>query len=622
MAAFLRTTLLIIATLVCAVKSVSQPIDAAICKEDTFPFINSYIEIFKADTLVTLDSVLQQRGNFRPMGEASVIFWGYDPYFYWYRFSVENKDSVDKELFFFMGQLGVRDAELFQNHQGTLKSLGHTGYSHPFESRPYLHSHYLYPIIIPANSVDTFYLRLDESHAYKTFAFALFHPRAMKKRENKFYFSFGIMVGLLLLFLIFNFYLFLNNREKIHFWYTIYIAAQIFLLLKHEGLDQEFFGLDSELGYRATSMASSGAIAIVLLMHVVQLFIGGISRDDYVFKAVSFVKWSLLTMTFVQWLVFLVEPSNLVEVFVVKTTNATTFVGLLTILIYSTYGIYKGFKPGWLILAGLGIFLFGGIERILFLTSDSYLLPPSLFEIGIVVETMVISFGLMYRYQRHEIEKNKIAAQLQKQKVVQVKRIISAQEEERKRIAEDLHDDLGSNLAVIKLNLQSLESDEGQKSSLMQLLDDTSAHVRQVSHNLMPPEFANTSLKDVIAAYVQQLNEDSRVSFAFYQKGGSKYFGKDEELMIYRIVMELTNNILKHAEATEATIQLFYHDESFEMVVEDNGKGFSDGSGNGIGLKSIQSRVQYLQGELAIDSNKAGTTIIVSIPLKSRQNDS
>ncbi|MEQ8812998.1 MAG: hypothetical protein RIE59_28255, partial [Imperialibacter sp.] len=84
-----------------------------------------------------------------------------------------------------------------------------------------------------------------------------------------------------------------------------------------------------------------------------------------------------------------------------------------------------------LILAGLGIFLFGGIERILFLTSDSYLLPPSLFEIGIVVETMVISFGLMYRYQRHEIEKNKIAAQLQKQKVVQVKRIISAQDEER-----------------------------------------------------------------------------------------------------------------------------------------------------------------------------------------------
>lgn len=620
MALLLKANLLGVALLMSITISISQPIDISAAKEDSPLFINGYVEIFQADTLINLDSILKQEANFKPIGVKPVVFWGYDPYYYWYRFIVNNKDSVARELIFFMGQLGIRDAELFQSNRNGWQSLGHTGYSYPFESRPYLHSRYLYRITVPPHSIDTFYLTIDESHAYKTFAFALFHPKAMKRIENRFYFSFGLMIGLLLLFLVFNFYLFLNNLEKIHFWYTVYIAAQIFLLLKHEGLDLEFLGLDSELGYRATSMASSGAMTIVLLMHVVQLFINNVSKGDYLFHIVSLVKWLLLAMAIVQWFVFLIEPVNQIEVIVVKVTNGATFVGLLSILAYSIYGIYKGFKPGWLILSGLGIFLFGGIERILFLTSHSHLLPPSLFEIGIVVETIVISFGLMLRYQNHEREKNKIAAELQKQKVNQVRNVIGAQEEERKRIAEDLHDDLGSNLAVIKLNLQSLEAGDDQKSSLIQLLDDTSAHVRNVSHNLMPPEFASTNLKDVIAAYIRQLNEDSKISFVFYQKGEGGYFVKDEELMIYRIVMELTNNILKHSKATEATIQLFYYDESFQLMVEDNGKGFSDGLGEGIGLKNIQSRVQYLQGELTVDSNKLGTTVIVSIPLKPRQN--
>ena len=623
MKTLLKTTLLIVAMLMTAAKLTSQPIDAAVCKEDSYPLVNKYVEVLKTNFLIPFDSVTKPLydSKFIRLDNDPIIHVGYDEFHYWFRFKIYNGDSTSRQLMLLLGQLGMREGELFQSSDDGWKSLGKIGYSYPFESRPYAYAHYTYPISIGPKTTDTFYLTTDESHAYRVIALALLHPKAQKKMEARFYFSFGLMIGMLLLFLFFNFYLYFSTFDKIHFWYSLYIVIQILLLFKHENLDAQFLGMDSRSGYRTLGMAGVAALSIGMLIQVLQLFFTNIGSKSLLYKTTSIVKWILFLSAAVHFFVFYIEIPHRPEIILFEIANKSTFVGLILIVINCVYSLYKGFNTSWLILVGLLIFLIGGFERILFLTSSSYLFPPSLFEIGMVIETIVISFGLMYRYRIYQREKEKITSELQKQKVVQVKKIISAQEEERKRIAEDLHDDLGSNLAVIKLNLQSLESDEGQKASLMQLLDDTSAHVRQVSHNLMPPEFANTNLKDVIAAYVQQLNEDSRVSFAFYQKGGSKYFGKDEELMIYRIVMELTSNILKHAEATEATSQLFYHDESFEMVVEDNGKGFSDGSGNGIGLKSIQSRVQYLQGELAIDSNKAGTTVIVSIPLKSKQND-
>ena len=93
-------------------------------------------------------------------------------------------------------------------------------------------------------------------------------------------------------------------------------------------------------------------------------------------------------------------------------------------------------------------------------------------------------------------------------------------------------------------------------------------------------------------------------------------FSKQEELTIYRIIMELTSNINRHSSATEATIQLIYHQHQLSIMVEDNGKGFYTAATNGIGLKNISSRVNYLAGSLNIDSGEKGSTIMIDIPYK------
>jgi signal transduction histidine kinase len=235
---------------------------------------------------------------------------------------------------------------------------------------------------------------------------------------------------------------------------------------------------------------------------------------------------------------------------------------------------------------------------------------------GVVFETVIISFGILYRYNLFKREKEMLALELEVNKTQASLQLIGTQEAERKRIAQDLHDDLGGSLASIKMNVQNLRLDTNQQKPIIQLLDRASDSVRNISHNLMPPQFEATSLKTILTNHYNQLNSQGKTTFNFYCSEESLRFNKTDELMIYRIINELTNNVLKHSSATEATIQLVYYDTYLQIMAEDNGTGIKPGNIDGIGLKNIQSRVDYLGGKLNIHSNDFGTTVIIIIEYK------
>ncbi|WP_332913303.1 sensor histidine kinase [Algoriphagus boritolerans] len=121
-------------------------------------------------------------------------------------------------------------------------------------------------------------------------------------------------------------------------------------------------------------------------------------------------------------------------------------------------------------------------------------------------------------------------------------------------------------------------------------------------------------LVKALANEVELLNQEVSVKVLFYHKLETE-IPKATEVMVYRIVIELISNSLKHAEASEIAIQLISDPEKLELIVEDDGKGFSDEQKiRGLGLNNINSRVNYLKGELTIDSNSNGTTTLITIP--------
>lgn len=232
------------------------------------------------------------------------------------------------------------------------------------------------------------------------------------------------------------------------------------------------------------------------------------------------------------------------------------------------------------------------------------------------MEVIIISYGLMYRYNQYKKEKDDLAVQLQSQKAKAAEEILSTQEQEQKRIAQDLHDELGGNLAAIKMTLQSFNLPVDQMDLVNSLIDNASDNARHIAHNLMPPDFENTSLHVILDHYYRQISSESKIIFHFFYTGKPQGFTKPDELVIYRIIMELTNNIFRHAEATEATIQLVYTETGLRTMVEDNGRGIGNAAPHGMGLKNLQTRVGLLNGKIVIDSGATGTTIMIQIPYK------
>ncbi len=155
----------------------------------------------------------------------------------------------------------------------------------------------------------------------------------------------------------------------------------------------------------------------------------------------------------------------------------------------------------------------------------------------------------------------------------------------------------------------------------MAMIQKASDDLRRIAHNLMPPEFNETKLSDLLSAHISNLNMENTHKFQFIVSGSNNHFNKQQELFIYRVVLELTNNIIRHAAATEASIQLLYYADHLKIMVEDNGIGFSKVNNEGIGLSSIKSRISYLHGDLNIDSSEYGTTILINIPYLHKESN-
>lgn len=215
--------------------------------------------------------------------------------------------------------------------------------------------------------------------------------------------------------------------------------------------------------------------------------------------------------------------------------------------------------------------------------------------------------------------------QLEKDKqLLAIDAMLKGQEEERSRLAKDLHDGLGGMLSGVKLSFVNMkenlimdtESVTSFEKSILQL-DNTIAELRKVAHNLMPEALVKFGLKNAILDFCNSMQLSSKTKIIFEQLGTERLLSNTADLYIYRIVQELINNAIKHADADQILVQLTKTNDKVLLTVEDDGKGFNTElirSAKGIGLKNIQQRVDYLKGKIDIASQAAeGTSVNIEL---------
>ncbi|MGZ4064168.1 MAG: tetratricopeptide repeat-containing sensor histidine kinase [Bacteroidia bacterium] len=217
---------------------------------------------------------------------------------------------------------------------------------------------------------------------------------------------------------------------------------------------------------------------------------------------------------------------------------------------------------------------------------------------------------LLINLKRKRIERENILQQSEirqlknEQQLLAANAVLKGQEEERLRIAKDLHDGLGGLLSGIKLTLLGIRNDnsEHQKKALLQL-DNAINEMRQISHSMVPEALNKFGLVDAINDVCTSLSHSSHTKINFQAIGITERLENTVETNLYRILLELLNNTIKHASATEVFIQIIRQNNTLSVMFEDNGVGFDlNQKTDGIGLKNILWRIKLLNGTADIQS--------------------
>jgi signal transduction histidine kinase len=231
----------------------------------------------------------------------------------------------------------------------------------------------------------------------------------------------------------------------------------------------------------------------------------------------------------------------------------------------------------------------------------------------------------LFGYKRFRSQKEKQLQQvMMEQQDLAARSILSAEENERKRIAGDLHDGVGQVMSAAKMNLSAIESelrfnDEAQRQrfeKIISLVDESCREVRAVSHNMMPNALIKSSLAGAVREFINQV--DARVlKINLHTEGLNETTDSNTEAVLYRVIQECVNNVIKHAHAQQLDISLIRDQDGISVTIEDNGRGFSPSATvAGIGLKNVRTRINYLKGTVEWDTAPGkGTVVGIWVPV-------
>jgi len=235
-----------------------------------------------------------------------------------------------------------------------------------------------------------------------------------------------------------------------------------------------------------------------------------------------------------------------------------------------------------------------------------------------VALTLLALLILSVLFQQKKVAKQKMAQLKTEQEIASLKSLMTGEEKERSRIARELHDGLGGILAAARMQLSNLSSeiDHQKIPAVEDLLLKASTESRRISHNLLPENLVKLGLDDALKDFIHGINEGKIIEVEYHSIGLEERLPENVELSVYRIIQELINNIIKHSGATEALVQLHKNNGILAITVEDNGRGFGNPSGKGIGLSNIESRLSLLEGKISIDTTEQkGTSVYIEITL-------
>lgn len=421
----------------------------------------------------------------------------------------------------------------------------------------------------------------------------------------------GIFSGITLLLSLYTLLLFYQFKQSIYIFYSLYILSMTVYLWAGTGFTEFWFWPQNILIQNSITAIASALVFIFLSLFSYKYLnlIAKSFHGAFLISAVVFVALLLIANMF-----FPAYFSNNSQLFLNVFYVVVVFQQLN--LFTAAFRKYKEDKRyyGFFIIA-YSIPYLAVLSKLLIefgvLPDFSRTMNPMLF--GFIIDVILFAFALTYQLRNMYLDRQLL---LEKQVLV-AKELVSArvtgEETEKKRIAQELHDDVGFKLSSLKQELEQKITDP----SIFSKLSEVISHTREITHNLYPGSLKFLGIKRAIVNLVNEIKTTAsfKIDLEFYDFPDR--LTPSHELHLYRIVQEGLNNILKYADCTQVNVDFFTHDSGHVITIEDNGVGFDKSVvGEGIGLQSIRSRVEMLGGKFEIDTQKGrGTVLIIELPL-------
>lgn len=240
---------------------------------------------------------------------------------------------------------------------------------------------------------------------------------------------------------------------------------------------------------------------------------------------------------------------------------------------------------------------------------------------NILIASLLLGLGfLMYNYRNNLVLKAKNQELIQKNNEIKGA-LLKGQVIERKRVAQELHDNLSAKISGIRMRMEAIkpvfntEKEERIYQSSVNAMAEVYTDVRLISHNLLPADLETKGLAVATQHLLDELNTTDKTQFIFENSIANKRFANTIEYELFSIILELTNNIMKHSKATAATISIIENNLNLNLSVADNGIGISEEmTKKGMGFANLQSRVVALKGHISYENN-GGLKVMVTVPI-------
>lgn len=503
-----------------------------------------------------------------------------------------------------------------------VKAFKPTGDHLPFITRTIIHPDFVFPFPEKIPDKLAYLILIDKRNEQLNIPIHFLSEKGFLDYNQKKNLLAGLITGLSLFLLMFNFFLFFQTREGLYVYYGLYIFMLFFYSFSDFGLSFMYFFPNQPILVDYTRpIAVSLASGLYMLFSFNLLNIKNKMPVQY--------KWSLryliVYFIFLTIGISLMPETGSLRTVLVLAIQVYQYSISLWILAIAIIALRINISFAAYIIASSLIMIVSFSIFIQFISGyiPDNLLTRNIVNIGFTVELSILAFVLTFRFKNYKIESESLLKKVNEQQNQIFKSISDYQQKEMQRYSSLLHDSVGAKLSAIRLNLESIQLnrnkmaiDESMNRSITDI-SDLANDVRQFSHNLSPIFLQSKGLVNALEEFIQGINRSSDLYIQFESIGSLQKVSLRYEILVYNILQELIQNILRHSGATEAIIQLILEKEMISMLVEDNGKGIGENSiKDGLGFSQIKNFLTFVQGRLDISSPlNTGCRVSIEFPI-------